>query len=304
MEISKDKFRHIGLNKEKSEEISKSSMSYWQDVWRRLKGNKVAMAALVFLIGLSIMAIIGPMMTSHTYNANNLSFTNQPPSKEHWFGTDSLGRDMWARVWVGARVSLAIGIIAAVFQTVIGVIVGGIAGYYGGKIDMFIMRFIDVMISIPYLIFVILIMVFMGSGIVPIVIAIALTGWLEMARLVRGQIMQLKNEEFIISAISLGAGSFRLIFKHLIPNTLGVIIVSLTMAIPAAIFSEAFLSFIGIGVKPPMTSWGQLANLGTSVMQIHPYQLLIPAFFISITMLSLQLFGDGLRDALDPKLRK
>lgn len=304
MEISKEKFRHIGLNEEKSEEITKPSMSYWQDVWRRLKGNKVAMAALVFLIGLSIMAIIGPMMTSHTYNTNNLSFTNQPPSKEHWFGTDSLGRDMWARVWVGARVSLAIGIIAAVFQTVIGVIVGGIAGYYGGKIDMFIMRFIDVMISIPYLIFVILIMVFMGSGIVPIVIAIALTGWLEMARLVRGQIMQLKNEEFIISAISLGAGSFRLIFKHLIPNTLGVIIVSLTMAIPAAIFSEAFLSFIGIGVKPPMTSWGQLANLGTSVMQIHPYQLLIPAFFISITMLSLQLFGDGLRDALDPKLRK
>ncbi|GAA0363365.1 ABC transporter permease [Bacillus horti] len=304
MEISKDKFRHIGLNEQKSEEIVRPSMSYWQDVWRRLKANKIAMTSLFFLIGLSIMAIIGPMLTPYSYNVNNLSFTNQPPSAEHWFGTDSLGRDMWARVWVGARVSLAIGIVAAFFQTVIGVVVGGIAGFYGGRIDMIIMRFIDVMISIPYLIFVILIMVIMGAGIIPIVIAIAITGWLEMARLVRGQIMQLKNEEFIISAISLGASSFRLIFKHLIPNTLGVIIVSLTMAIPAAIFSEAFLSFIGIGVKPPMTSWGQLANLGTSVMQIHPYQLLIPAFFISITMLSLQLLGDGLRDALDPKLRK
>lgn len=304
MEISKEKFRHIGLNEVKSEEITKPSMSYWQDVWRRLKSNRVAMASLVFLVLLTFMAIVGPMMTPYSYNTNNLSMTNQPPSKDHWFGTDSLGRDLWARVWIGARVSLSIGIIAAVFQTVIGVIVGGIAGFYGKKIDMIIMRFIDVMISIPYLIFVILIMVFMGSGIVPIVIAIALTGWLEMARLVRGQIMQLKNEEFIISAVSLGAGSFRLIFKHLIPNTLGVIIVSLTMAIPAAIFSEAFLSFIGIGVKPPMTSWGQLANLGTSVMQIHPYQLLIPAIFISITMLSLQLLGDGLRDALDPKLRR
>lgn len=304
MEISKEKFRHVGLNEVKSEEITKPSMSYWQDVWRRLKSNRVAMASLVFLVLLTIMAIVGPMMTPYSYNTNNLSMTNQPPNKDHWFGTDSLGRDLWARVWIGARVSLSIGLIAAVFQTVIGVIVGGIAGYYGKKIDMLIMRFIDVMISIPYLIFVILIMVFMGSGIVPIVIAIALTGWLEMARLVRGQIMQLKNEEFIISAMSLGAGSFRLIFKHLIPNTLGVIIVSLTMAIPAAIFSEAFLSFIGIGVKPPMTSWGQLANLGTSVMQIHPYQLLIPAIFISITMLSLQLLGDGLRDALDPKLRR
>lgn len=304
MEFSKDQFGHVGPNEQKSQEISRKGMSYWQDVWRRLKKNKIAIFSLIVLALFTILAIIGPLLTPFNYSENNLVNTNQPPSKEHWFGTDSLGRDLWARVWIGARVSLAIGIIAAVAQTVIGVIVGGIAGYYGGKLDMVIMRFIDVMISIPYLIFVILIMVIMGSGIFPIVLAIAITGWLEMARLVRGQVMQLKNEEFILSALSIGASPFRLIFKHLIPNTLGVIIVSLTMAIPAAIFSEAFLSFIGIGIKPPMTSWGQLANAGTAVMQIYPYQLLIPAFFISITMLALQLLGDGLRDALDPRLRK
>lgn len=304
MEIAKDKFRQVGRNDEKSEEITRQSMSFWQDVWRRMKSNKVAMLSLIFLFALSVMAIIGPMLTPQTYNGNDLLATNQPPSKDHWFGTDALGRELWDRVWVGARVSLAIGLIAAVIQTIIGVIVGGIAGFYGGKIDMFIMRFIDVMIAIPYLIFVILIMVIMGAGIIPIVIAIAITGWLEMARLVRGQIIQLKNEEFVISAISLGASPFRLTFKHLVPNTLGVIIVSLTMAIPGAIFSEAFLSFIGIGIKPPMTSWGQLAKIGTDVMQVYPYQLLLPAIFISLTMLSLQLFGDGLRDALDPKLRK
>ncbi len=304
MEIAKEKFRHVGQDENKNELIAHKSDSYWSDVWRRLYENKVVIVSLVFLILLTIMAIIGPLMTSQSYNVNDLTNTNQPPSKEHWFGTDSLGRELWDRVWIGARVSLAIGLVAAVFQTIIGVFIGGIAGFYGGKVDMFIMRFIDVMISIPYLIFVILIMVVMGSGIIPIVIAIALTGWLEMARLVRGQIMQLKNEEFIISAISLGASSSRLIFKHLIPNTLGVIIVSLTVAIPNAIFAEAFLSFIGIGIKPPMTSWGQLAEIGTKVMQVHPYQLIIPAIFISFTMLALQLLGDGMRDALDPKLRK
>lgn len=304
MEIAKEKFKHVGQDENKSELIAHKSDSYWSDVWRRLQENKVVMISLVFLILLTIMAIVGPLMTPQSYNVNDLTNTNQPPGKEHWFGTDSLGRELWDRVWIGARVSLAIGVVAAIFQTIIGVFIGGIAGFYGGKVDMFIMRFIDVMISIPYLIFVILIMVVMGSGIIPIVIAIALTGWLEMARLVRGQIMQLKNEEFIISAISLGASSSRLIFKHLIPNTLGIIIVSLTVAIPNAIFAEAFLSFIGIGIKPPMTSWGQLAEIGTKVMQVHPYQLIIPAIFISLTMLALQLLGDGMRDALDPKLRK
>lgn len=304
MEISKDKFEHVGINEEKGQAIVRPSMTYWQDAWRRLKMNKIAMLGLVIIIVFSIMAVVGPMMVPYQYNDNNLTNADKAPSAEHWFGTDTLGRDIFSRVWVGARVSLMIGLLAAVIQSTLGILIGGIAGYFGGKIDMFIMRFIDVLIAIPFLIFVILIMVIIGSGLVPIILAFAITGWLGMARLVRGQLLQLKEQEFVLAARTLGADAKRLIMRHLIPNALGVIIVSLTMQIPGAIFTEAFLSFIGIGIKPPMTSWGQLANSGALVMQVYPYQLFIPAFFISLTMLSLNLFGDGLRDALDPRLRK
>ncbi|NLM43527.1 MAG: ABC transporter permease [Clostridiales bacterium] len=304
MEISKEKFRHVGINEGESQAIVRPSMTYWQDAWRRLKKNKIAMVGLFVIIIMTIMSIIGPMMVPYVHSDNDLSNTDQWPSKEHWFGTDDLGRDLWARVWVGARVSLFIGLMAALLDTLLGVLIGGISGYYGGKLDMLIMRFIDVMIAIPGMIFIILIMVIVGSGVVPIIISFAITGWLSMARLVRGQILQLKEQEFVLAAKTLGANSSRLIFRHLIPNTLGVIIVSLTMRIPSAIFTEAFLSFIGLGVKPPMSSWGQLASSGAAVLRVYPYRLFIPAFFISITMLSLNLFGDGLRDALDPRLRR
>jgi len=304
MEISREKFTHVGINEEKSQAIVRPSMTYWQDAWRRLKKNKIAMIGLIIIIIMTIMSIIGPMMVPYNHSDNDLSNTDLLPNSEHWFGTDDLGRDLWARVWVGARVSLFIGLMAALLDTLIGVLVGGVSGFYGGKIDMLIMRFIDVMIAIPSMIFIILIMVIVGSGIVPIILSFAITGWLGMARLVRGQILQLKEQEFVLAARTLGASSSRLILRHLIPNTLGVIIVSLTMRIPNAIFTEAFLSFIGLGVKPPMSSWGQLASSGASVLRVYPYRLFIPAFFISITMLSLNLFGDGLRDALDPRLRK
>ncbi len=304
MEISRDKFKHIGINEEKSQAIVRPSMTYWQDAWRRLKKNKIAIASLFFIFIMSLMAVVGPMMVKFQYNDNNLMLGIFKPNAEHWFGTDGLGRDMWARVWIGARISLFIGLMAALIETTIGIVVGGIAGFFGGKIDMFIMRFIDILIAIPFLIFVILIMVIVGSGVFSIILAFSITGWLGMARLVRGQILQLKEQEFVLAARTLGADSMRLIFKHLIPNTLGVIIVTLTMAIPQAIFTEAFLSFIGIGVRPPMTSWGQLANSGAQAMQVQPFLLLIPAIFISLTMLSLNMLGDGLRDALDPRLRK
>jgi len=304
MDISKEKFKHIGINEEKSQSIVRPSMTYWQDAWRRLKKNKIAMIGLVIIIIFTIMSIVGPMMVPYSYSDNELLNTNEIPTKAHWFGTDALGRDLWARVWVGARVSLFIGLMAALLDTGLGILVGGISGYYGGKVDMLIMRFIDIMIAIPSMIFIILIMVMVGSGVIPIILSFAITGWLGMARLVRGQILQLKEQEFVLAARTLGASSSRLILRHLIPNTLGVIIVSLTMRIPGAIFTEAFLSFIGLGVKPPMSSWGQLASTGASAMQVYPYQLFIPAVFISLTMLSLNLFGDGLRDALDPRLRK
>jgi oligopeptide transport system permease protein len=304
VEVAKDLFEYIGIDETDREAISRPSITYWQDAWRRLKKNKVAMIGLILLTLFSLMAVFGPFMTQYTYNDNNLELLNQLPSKDHWFGTDGLGRDIWARVWMGARVSLFIGLAAAVIETCIGILIGGLSGYLGGRIDMFTMRFIDVLIAIPELIFIILIMVIVGAGILPIIIAFALTGWLRMARLVRGQVLQLKEQEFVLAAKTLGASTMRLVFRHLIPNTFGVIIVTLTMAVPGAIFYEAFLSFIGIGIKPPLASWGQLASSGAKVLQIYPLQLILPAIFISLTMLSLNLLGDGLRDALDPRLRK
>ncbi|MDP3388177.1 MAG: ABC transporter permease [Eubacteriales bacterium] len=304
VDIPLEEFGVLGKDEYVSEVVNRPSVGYWKDAWRRLRKNKLAMIGLCIIIIYTIMAIIGPWMTSFSYRTNYLMETNIRPNAQHWFGTDVLGRDLWARVWVGARISLFIGLVAALVQTFLGILIGGVAGYFGGNLDLVIMRIVDILSGIPFLIFVILIMMVIGSGLFPIIITFAITGWLGMARLVRGQVLQLKEQDFMTAAKAMGASSSRLILKHLIPNMSGVIIVTLTMRIPQAIFTEAFLSYIGLGVKPPMTSWGQLANAGGQVMQVHPYQLLIPAFFISTMMLALQLFGDGLRDALDPKLRK
>ncbi|MDF2591529.1 MAG: binding-protein-dependent transport system inner rane component [Clostridia bacterium] len=304
MDLRQEQFKHIGINEEKSQQIIRPSMTYWQDAWRRLKKNPVAMISLFLIVIFAIMSFVGPMLTPYDYFTNDLMNGDKTPSMKHWFGTDGLGRDLWERVWAGAKISLFIGVVTAFVSGVVGTLVGGVSGFFGGKLDMFIMRAIDVLIALPSLIITLLIMLYLGSGLVPIIIALAITGWLGLARLVRGQVLALKEQEFVLAARTLGASSSRLILKHLIPNTLGVIIVSLTFAIPAAIFSEAFLSFIGLGIQPPQTSWGQLASLGIAAMQSYPYQLIIPSIFISLTMLSLQLLGDGLRDALDPRLRK
>lgn len=301
--ITREMFEHVGKNISQMEAIARPSITYWQDAWRRLKQNKVAMLGLVIIILYTVLAIVGPYMTPYDYRTTNTEEIDQPPSAKHWFGTDTLGRDLWARTWMGARVSLSIGFLAAFLNAVIGVIIGGISGYFGGKVDMVIMRAIDILYAIPYMIIVILMMVVLGQGIMPLVIAMIAVGWLNMARLVRGQILQLKEQEFVLAAKVLGASHARIIFKHLIPNALGVILVNLTMSVPSAIFTEAFLSFIGLGVVPPHSSWGQLAYYGIQSFRVRPYQLFIPAFFISTTMLSLNLLGDGLRDALDPRLR-
>lgn len=301
--LTQDMFAHVGKNVSEMEAIVRPSMTYWQDAWRRLKQNKVAMIGLIIIILYTIMAIVGPYMVPYDFRTTDSTITDKPPSAQHWFGTDTLGRDLWARTWMGARVSLMIGFVAALLNAVIGVVIGVISGYFGGKVDMFIMRFIDVMYGIPYLIIVILVTLVLGTGIMPLIIALVVDGWLGMARLVRGQILQLKEQEFVLAARVLGANHWRIMFRHLIPNTMGVIIVNLTMSVPWAIFTEAFLSFIGLGVQPPHSSWGQLAAYGASAFRTYPWELLIPAFFISTTMLSLNLLGDGLRDALDPKLR-
>ena len=260
------------------------------------------------------MAIVGPFLSPYNYRTTDVASVSDKlaevgrealgPDREHWFGVDTLGRDLWARVWMGTRDSLMIGFVAAIVQAIIGVMVGCVSGYCGGMVDVVIMRIVDILDSIPYLIYVIIIMIIFGSGLLPIMLALTLTGWLSMARMVRGQILTLKSEDYILAARNLDTKAVSIMLKHLIPNCMGIIIVSLSMAIPNAIFSEAFLSFLGIGLAAPLTSLGQLISTGIQEMQNYPYQLIIPSAVISLLMLSLQLIGDGLRDAVDPKLRR
>ncbi|NGX54411.1 MAG: Oligopeptide transport system permease protein OppC [Chlamydiae bacterium] len=286
------------------EHISRPSLSFWQDVWRRFRLNRVAMAGLIILMLLTVLATLGPIFSSHPYYEIHLVLKNHAPSFEHWFGTDDLGRDMFARICCGARISLFVGITAALIDLVIGVLWGGVAALFGGKIDNLLMRIADILYAIPYLLVVIMLIVVMGSGLIPIIIALTITGWIGMSRIVRGQLMQLKQQEYILAATALGASQRRILFKHLLPNAMGPIIVTMTLTIPIAIFTEAFLSFLGLGVQAPMASWGTMANDGLPAMRYYPWRLFLPAFFISITMLAFNLVGDGLRDALDPKLRK
>ncbi len=284
--------------------ITRPHLSYWQDAWRRFRLNMMATIGLWSLIFLIIMAIIGPNLNDYTYYGTQLEMKNQGPSLSHWFGTDDLGRDIFTRVWYGARISLFVGFTAAIIDLIIGVFWGGIAGLFGGKTDEIMMRIADILYAIPSLLVIIMLMVVLGSGLVPIIIALTIMGWIGMARIVRGQIMLLKEQEYVQAAIILGAGLRRKLFKHLIPNSLGPIIITVTMTIPTAIFIEAFLSFLGLGIQAPIASWGTMASDGLPALKYYPWRLFFPAFFISWTMLSFNLVGDGLRDALDPRLRK
>lgn len=279
------------------------SLGFWSDGWRRLKKSPASMCGLGCLLFLLIMAVIGPLLTPYTYYETHLHLKNLSPCKEFWFGTDELGRDLFTRVWWGARISLFVGIVASFIDLVIGVLYGAASGAFGGKIDELMMRICDVLYSIPYLLVVILLMVIIGSGITTIIIALTMTGWISMARIVRGQILQIKELDFVKAAEIAGAGRFRILWRHLIPNSMGPIIITLTLTIPTAIFAEAFLSFLGLGVQAPIASWGTMANDGLPALRYYPWRLFFPAAFISLTMLSFNLLGDGLRDAFDPKLR-
>jgi oligopeptide transport system permease protein len=297
-------FTLVGPRESEAESIKRPSLGYFQDARRRFKANKAAMAGLAVLLLLAAMTLVGPLLVPYSHEDSDLLMANKDPDLRHWFGTDDLGRDYWARIWIGGRVSMAIGILAAFLQGLVGIVMGSVSGFLGGKVDMLIMKLVDFLMAFPYLVWVTLLMLVTGAGLAPMILALTLTGWLTMARIVRGQILTLKNEDYVIAAQALGAGPWRIILKHMIPNTMGVIIVNLTFAIPAAIFSEAFLSFIGIGMRAPMTSWGLLVSMGMKQLYNHPLRLLIPCICISLTMLSLQIVGDGLRDALDPKLRR
>lgn len=285
------------------EEHTMKYSSFWKEGWTRFCSNRLALIGAMLLLLLFFMAIFAPFLTPYTYYETHLNLKNLPPSSRFWFGTDELGRDLFTRVWWGARISLFVGIMASLVDLIIGVFYGSIAALLGGKKEELMMRLADILYSIPYLLVVILLMVIIGSGISTIILALTITGWIGMARIVRSQILQLKQMDFIKAAVALGSSRRRILMKHLIPNCMGPIIVTVTLTIPSAIFAEAFLSFLGLGVQAPIASWGTMANDGLSALRYYPWRLFFPAGFISITMLCFNLVGDGLRDAFDPRLR-
>lgn len=304
-EVRDEWFRLVNQDKEGAEIVSRPSLSYWKDAWTRLRKNKLAMLGLIFLVLLTIMAILGPIFSPYEVNAQNLPAQFEKPSAQHWFGTDSAGRDVFTRTWYGARISLFVGLMAAIIDVVIGIIYGGIAGYKGGRTDNVMMRIVEILYGLPYLLVVILLLVVLGPSLFTIIVALTVTGWVGMARIVRGQVLQIKNYEFVLASKSYGAKTSRIIRKNLLPNTMGPIIVQMTLTVPTAIFAEAFLSFIGLGIQAPYASWGVMANdsLG-AILSGNWWTLFFPAFFISFTMFAFNVLGGGLQDALDPKLRK
>ena len=279
--------------------------SLWQDCRRRLAGNRAAMVATGLLSLVLFLAIFGPSVSPYRYDQIDAQFVRTAPdvANRHYFGTDANGRDLFVRVLYGARVSLAVGVLATLVSLIIGVSYGAVAGYVGGRIDNLMMRFVDVMYSLPFMFFVIVLMVVFGRNIFLIFIALGAVEWLTMARIVRGQAKSLKEKEFIQAARVAGVGPAGIIARHLVPNLLGPVIVYATLTIPQVILVESFLSFLGLGVQEPMTSWGVLIHEGAREMEVTPWMLLFPAVFLSVTLLCFNTLGDGLRDALDPKDR-
>jgi len=278
--------------------------SLWQDAWHRLQKNRLAVIGGVLLLTLGLLCIAGPWFLRFSYQEQNLDLGATSPSSVHWLGTDTLGRDLLVRLLYGGRISLGVGLCATFVALTIGVVYGAVAGYVGGKTDAVMMRLVDIIYALPFTIFVILLMVFFGRNIILLFVAIGAVEWLTMARIVRSQIMSLKKMEFIEAARSLGLGNRRIIFRHLLPNALGPIIVYTTLTIPAVMLLEAFLSFLGLGVQPPMSSWGTLIKDGAEKMEEFPWLLLFPGVIFSLTLFSLNFLGDGLRDALDVRSAK
>ncbi|MDE1389883.1 ABC transporter permease [Bacillus licheniformis] len=303
-QIPKDMFEPAAVDHSEAEKISKKNLSFWTDVFLRFKENKLALFGLVVLILIALMAIFAPVFSSFQYEETDLTNANQPPSGEHWFGTDDLGRDVFVRTWVGARISLTIGLAAALIDVLIGVIWGAISGIRGGRTDEIMMRIADILWAIPSLLMTILLLVVMGKGLITMIVAMVITGWINMARIVRGQVLQFKNQEFVLASRTLGAKNSRIIRKHLLPNIMSPILVTMTLTVPTAIFYEAFLSYLGLGVPQPLASWGTMATDGVQGLEYYPWRLFFPATFICLTMFAFNVIGDGLRDALDPKLRK
>jgi oligopeptide transport system permease protein len=278
-----------------------NNSSLWSDALRRLLKNRAAVGGAIILFVLILFAILAPWIAPYPYAYQNLSLGASPPSAEHLLGTDVLGRDLFSRILYGARISLLVGFVATTVALVIGVSWGLVAGYYGGKVDSVMMRIVDVLYGIPFIIFIILLMVVFGRNLWLLFIAIGAVEWLTMARIVRGQVLSLKNQEFVLAAQAMGVSSLTMFKRHLLPNILGPIAVYATLTIPQVMLLESFLSFLGLGIQPPMSSWGTLIKDGVESMEEYSWLLIYPGITFTITLFALNFFGDGLRDALDPK---
>jgi oligopeptide transport system permease protein len=278
--------------------------SLWADAWVRLKKNHLAITGLVFLIVLALLCLFAPLLTPYGYEEQNIALGASGPSLQHWLGTDTFGRDLLTRILYGGRVSLAVGLVATAVSLVIGVTYGAIAGYVGGRVDAVMMRFVDIVYALPFMIFVILLMVVFGRNLILLFLAIGAVEWLTMARIVRGQVQSLRQQEFVEAAIAMGLSNWTIIRKHLIPNSLGPVIVYTTLTIPSVMLFEAFLSFLGLGIQPPQSSWGVLISYGVETMEEYPWLLIFPGLVLSMTLFALNFLGDGLRDALDVRSSK
>ncbi|WP_075981433.1 oligopeptide ABC transporter permease [Bacillus massilinigeriensis] len=334
--IPNELFEPAIIDSTKSEEISKPSLNFWQEAWLRVRKNKAAIVSLVVIFLLGVLAFVGPLISHYDFDRQLTAHSNLPPrvkalenvhwlpfdgvrtlpngteinpyeqkniNEYYWFGTDALGRDLFSRIWKGTQISLYIAFLAALIDMLIGVTYGAISGYFGGRVDDFMQRIIEIVMGIPNLIVVILMILILKPGIISITVALTLTSWTGMARVVRAQVLKFKNQEFVLASRTLGAGHGKIIFRHLLPNLAGVIIINTMFTIPNAIFFEAFLSFIGLGLQEPLASLGTLINDGFKNMRVFPEQMINPAIIISLIMIAFNMVADGLRDALDPKMR-
>jgi oligopeptide transport system permease protein len=289
-----------------AEIVAPPGRSLWSDAWRVLRRNRAAMTALLLLATMTLLVIVGPWLSAFSFDATDWDRISEPPSlaSGHWFGTDALGRDLFVRTLYGGRISLLVGAVATAVSLLIGISYGAIAGYVGGRVDQVMMRIVDILYALPFMFLVILLMVLFGRNIVLIFFAIGAINWLDMARIVRGQAMSLRSKEYVEAARAGGVRTGRIIFRHIVPNLLGVVIVYATLTVPQVILVESFLSFLGLGVQEPMTSWGALVNEGAQELENAPWMLLFPATWLALTLFCFNFVGDGLRDALDPRDRQ
>lgn len=297
-------FRKLEAEEKNDEFIAVESQTFLQAAWKNFKSNKRALVGGIVLIIIVLLAIFGPMVSPYSYDEQNMALRNASPSLKHWFGIDKMGRDIFVRILYGARISLLVGLVAAVVNLIIGTLYGGIAGYVGGKVDMIMMRIVDIIYSIPSMLYIVLIMLMFGASVGSIVLGISISCWIDMARIVRQEVKSLKEQEFTMAAFVLGASSKRILIKHLLINAMGQIIVTVTLMVPQAIFTEAWLSFLGVGISAPQASWGTLAQDARSLIQVYPMQTVYPMLAICITIFAFNFVGEGLEKALDPKRKR